>query len=71
MSEQKPHVVLSTEAIYVALQFLDNVRLMHAAGDDDHLLDETAEALRSLAGGVDFIISDPKVVLFVDAGPLP
>jgi len=49
MSEQKPHVVLSTHAIYATLQFLDNVRLMHGAGDKDHLLDETAEALRSLA----------------------
>jgi len=70
MSEQKPHVVLSTDAIHATLQFLDNVRLMHGAGDKDHLLDETAEALRSLAESVDYIVTDPNLVPFVDAGPL-
>jgi len=66
MPEQKPHVVLSTDAIYATLEFLDQVRLMHGAGDRDHLLDETADALRSLAEGVDFIVTDPNVVPFAD-----
>lgn len=62
MSDKKPHVVISTDAIYATLRFLDIVRITHCMGEEDHLLDETESALRSLAESVDFIVTDPGVV---------